>query len=519
MVRVPVRIAALCGVIFFGFTAVPAMADDAAELLAKHKAFVGYSFLDGSIASLVLDGTITNIKKSVPEVTNTVHEVHRGIAERTTETDLGSKLDNSSGFTGSLYWEIQSPNGFINPVVGDRQKYSVAWDLLFNEATALMHAELMGTKQLEGTSYPVVRLTAAAATAIDVYVDPKTGAYKRAVIDPGGPDEDTLDILAYGDAGSGKHVISKFKRPESNYVHEWTKIMANVPVSNEALHPPVGTSPWKFGAGKPFPIQYKDGDYGRGIYISATVNGVPGRFKLDTGAYSILLTQAFAQKAHVKHTGSTVAQGFGPKQVHPNLDLIGTFAVGDNVMTDVKTTSADTDLGENTDGLLGFEFLAGAIVTLDLDNQQMSLAAPNTPVDKSKGLNVLVDLAGGQPHVPMIMNGKTQVDALLDSGDEFNVIFAKDLASKYGVSMMIDPDPNRYINSHIVVSGVGGNDVVECGTLDALALGPIVYQNTNACTTTSMSGRDVNVGIDFLHNFNIVFDYPEALLIMTPRKL
>jgi predicted aspartyl protease len=72
--------------------------------------------------------------------------------------------------------------------------------------------------------------------------------------------------------------------------------------------------------------------------------------------------------------------------------------------------------------------------------------------------------------------------------------------------------------SRIIVTGIGGSEEQRCSTLSSMSLGPIVYQNTFACVSPSLTADNfVLVGYDFLKQFDFVFDYPEDLFIMKPH--
>ncbi|MDP9018342.1 MAG: aspartyl protease family protein, partial [Candidatus Eremiobacteraeota bacterium] len=317
---------------------------------------------------------------------------------------------------------------------------------------------------------------------------------------------------------------SKWSHANSGFVHEWTKISANQNVSDSDLHPPAMEQHWSFGSGKPFPAKYVDNDYQRGIFVDASVNGVQGHFKIDTGSYSILLTQKFAERARVKHIGTSTSTGIGPKAIHPNIDLIESMRFGDNTLSNMKETSADLEFGKDregqvVDGLIGFDLFGGAIVGLNMDSNEMTLSDPaTTAVDTSKGLNVVVDLANLTPHLPMKIDGRIPVQATLDTGSYFNIMYAQDLESKYGLVMVVDQNPNAILNTHVFMGGVGGSEFDKCGTLDSATLGPIVYQTPTACSSRSLTDRDILLGVDFIKHFNLVFDYPHSQIIMTPRK-
>ena len=496
-------------------------ADEAGDLLARHKAFVGYVFGDGSVSSLVSDTLVTDARAGS---STRVHQASRGITNRFTIFDADGTARSSSGFTGNLYWKVANRNGFIIPEVGDDQKYDIASDLLFNEATPLMHAQAKGAQTVDGVACTVLHLTSAASDAIDVYVDPSSGAYKRAVIDPDGSNEDVIDILAYKEAAPGKKLIWKWTHAgENSRVHERSFAKLNVEVSDADLHPPVPSQHWTFGHSAPIPIKYVDTDFQRGIFINADVNGVPGRFLLDTGASAIVLTQKFAEKAHVRHVGSTTVYGIGYKAAHPNVDEVDTIDFGNAVLSKIRTESANFELGDFqhgtlADGVIGFDFFAGAIVDLNLDAQTITLSDPQTmSPDKSKGMNLVVDLSNGRPRVPMTVDNRIPVRALIDTGSESNILYARDLERFHGLRMVVIPEPGNAQSLSGTLYGVGGIEHDKCGTLDTVSLGPIIYQKAAACDTESLADRDIIVGVDFVKNFNIVFDYPQSLMILSPR--
>ena len=140
-------------------------------------------------------------------------------------------------------------------------------------------------------------------------------------------------------------------------------------------------------------------------------------------------------------------------------------------------------------------------------------------VDESQGIVLGVDLSGEVPTVPMTINKSIPVEAMIDSGDLMEVALAEDLRKKYHLAMLVDPDPNNYNKSHVTISGIAGEETMECGTVDSISLGPIVYEAPPSCySRTILSNNQAIVGFDFISNFNIVFDYPHGKMILIPRK-
>lgn len=475
---------------------------------------------DGSITSLVLRGDMAYQKDGASKTYATVKQVQSGLAHRTTmDTEDGGR---DYGFTGRMFWETNE-NGFTHPILGDPLKVDIAEDLLFNEAISEMTGTMKGTATVDGTPCTVVQVQNQASFPLNVCID-NTGAVRQAVIDPGGAHEETIDVLGYADALGGKKIISKWHYDGSKYTHEWTNIKANAYVSDSALHPPTQTATWTFASGQAFPIEFKNNDNNRAIYISATFNGVKGRFILDTGAGGIFLNKSFAARVHMKPIAASTAYGIGGSS-KTEVGKVQTMQVGGNTLTNVIVTASSDDLwdgkdndGNEMDGLIGYDLFGGAIVELDLDDQQMTMFDPaSMHLDNSGGILLSVDLSSETPVIPMTVNGSVPVNALLDSGDAAEVTVSKQLMSKYGVKMMVDDSITNITNAIRFVSGTGGVEREECGHLDSISVGPVVYQNAPACKSPSMDANNAIVGFDFIKHFNIIFDYPHGQMLMIPR--
>ena len=504
-------IAVLCAApIAFCCTAA-ARADDPAGLLAKHKAFVGWQFADGTVQTLRYTETRRNDKGVLKETT---HTTRLGALYRSSSAD-DKGVTSEEGFTGRVFWSSNS-NGFTRPTLGDAQKAQIAAEVLFNESTPLLTGTMQASRSIDGHDYAVVRVTTP-GDPLDLYVDAQTGAYKRAVIDPGGSYETTLDILDYADIAPGKKHISKWKYRDGSDVYELSEFSLNAPVDPADLHPPKQTAIWNFANAQPFKIKVTD----TRVIVDAAINGVPGKFILDTGAYAIVTSQKFADKAHLKRIDSASVSGIAGT-AKSTIYRADSFEIGGNKLSNVVMASVDEELDrEAPDGVIGFDLFGGAIVKLDTDAQQMTLLDPaQNPVDKNGGggVPVTVDLSTGTPQFPMKVNGNIDINATLDSGNFFYVLFGPDLRSRYGLRMLVDNSLIGYFSSHVGIGGVGGYDLGGCGHLDSVTLGPIVYQGAPACETHSFGGRDALVGFDFFKNFNYVFDYPEATIVFFPHK-
>lgn len=490
--------------------AFPAMAraDQAADLLAKHEAFMGWQFGGSAVQSLDTTESVTDNASGKLLRTEELRSI--GALFRRDTTSRQSAETFAEGFTGNVFWRSDA-NGFTVPVVGKNTKYMLAQGLVFTDAVMALPWSAGGTATFDGTTCTIVHVKQQNADPIDMCVDPATGAYKGVTIDPGGDDEETFTVLAYAQAAPGKRIISKYRYDGSTATHTITKMAVNT-VTADLLHPPAQTATWDFANGNPFPIKlapYR-------IIANATVNGVPGTFILDTGASDVLFSQAFAEKAHIKSTGTFDAGGIGGTlAVHAG--RVDTLTIGGNTLRDLTVAYGGGALDASApDGLLGFGVLGGADVTLDLAGQTMQIQPPNSlDFSSLKGLPAGIDLSGGVPELPMKLNGHIDIDAMIDSGNPEEVLFSPDLTSKYGLSMLVDDTLIGYFSSHRLSGGISGNyEVAECGHIDEIDLGPIRYQYVGACKSPSFGGRNALISLDFLRKFDkIYFSYPRAMMM------
>ena len=466
----------------------------ALQLLAKHKSFVGWQFGDGTFQTMRITGNITDAKG---KQTQTFVLLSEGLLYNDGFTELKRNgVIDRDGFTGNLFWEADY-NGFTTPVYGDYAKFLASATLLRNEGTTELPAAYRGTKTIDGTPTGIVRVTLKNGDPIDLYVDPATGAYVRATVDPDGAYETTYHIRSYQDVLPGKKMVSSFTIGDDKSVTTFTKFEPNVPVTVEDLHPPAPLALWTFGDGTPFPFTMTHDR----MLVDATINGVKGRFLLDTGADSIVLDDDFADRAHVEVLNNSDLAYMIYGEVKTRLRKAQAVTLGNSTLHDVVAFSQHftaSQYGEDPrdqfDGLIGFDLFAGAIVKLNVYASTMAILDPSTDLSSEKGLPLTLDLSEGIPIIPMTLNNSTPITAELDTGSPGIIFFGPDLISKYHFK---------------VFNG--------CANIGTLSIGPIVYANESACEY----GEPANymlVGFDFLKHFDFVFDYPHARMFMTPNK-
>jgi hypothetical protein len=466
----------------------------ALALLAKHRAFVGWQFGDGTFQTMRITGNVTD-EKGKP--TQTFVLLSEGLLYNDGFTELKRNgVIERDGFTGNLFWE-SNYNGFTTPVYGDYAKFLASVTILRNEGTTELPATYRGTKTIEGKQTGIVRVTLKNGDPIDLYVDPDTGAYVQATVDPDGAYEETYHFRAYQDVVPGKKMVSSLTTGDDKPVTTFTRFEPNVPVTAEDLHPPAPIASWTFGNGTPFPFTMTHDR----MLVDATINGVKGRFLLDTGADAIVLDDRFADRAHAEVLNSSDSAYMISGEVKTRLRKVQTVTLGNSTLHDAvafsqafRTSQYGNDPRDQFDGLIGFDLFAGAIVKLNVYDATIAILDPNTDLSSEKGLPVILDLSQGSPIVPMTLNNSMPVNAELDTGSPGLIFFGPDLTTKYHFR---------------VFDG--------CTNINTLSIGPIVYAGESACQY-GLSANYMLIGFDFLRHFDFVFDYPHARMFIRPNK-
>ena len=470
---------------------VPASADDAADLLAKHIAFMGWRFGSPDFANITYVQTRTQAdgKPYYRTVTKRIGTVYRS-----DHHDIKANTDSSDGFTGRIFW-YSNENGMTVPIIGTTAKINLSHDLFFSEAVENLPWTISGERRIWNRLYKIVSVRPDSAENMDLLVDPETGAYGGVIIDPKGNNEETIRILSYADAAPGRNFVKTWQFDGSKNTHTISDIALSAAVTNDALHPQAPVAIWRFDNPAPFAIKMTDSRF----IVKAEVNGVEGTFLLDTGASNIYLSGAFARRAGIAATGHLNVYSMSGTEQN-DTGHVKTFEIGGNTLSNVVVYFGSAEIEHDApDGLLGFDLFAHSFVTLDVENHLLRVQDPDT-VDANavEGVHLGIDLGGGIPTVPMTVQRKAAtVEATIDTGTPREILISRDTVNKDGLRMT-------------------GGEV--CGELDDMTIGPIVYEHVPACNEDMPEGQAL-IGFDFLKGLGkIYFDYSRAGMILTPKS-
>lgn len=465
----------------------------ARALLAKHHAYVGWQFGDGAFRRMRITGYITNADG---ERTRNFVLLSAGLVYRNTYTAVSREGPaEQTGFTGNLFWRSDM-NGFTTPLYGDYARFLASFTMLAQEGTTELPATFVRDGTVDGRTVGIVRVTLTNGDPIEIAVDPQTGAYVAATIDPDGAYRTTVHVLSYRDVVPGKKMMSSYRLGDDAPLQTYVTFEPNVSIPDAEFHPPAPTAFWNFGNQDPIPIaltRYR-------ILVDATVNGVAGRFILDTGAAGIVLDDRFADRVNATMlkgvVEATTMHGVIPSHVRRVTDIAFGAATLRNVLVYSQDFYEHDAWGldrRGYDGLIGYDLFAGAIVKLDVYRSRMTILDPATDLSSAAGLPLVLDLSEGIPAIPMVLNRSIPVNAFLDTGNPGIVFLGPALIRQH----------------HIKIWG--------CGNLESLAIGPITYAGQGACEWR-FAANYVLLGYDFLKHFDYVFDYPHGRMFMTPNR-
>jgi hypothetical protein len=464
-------------------------ADPAAQaLLQKHRDYVGWQFGDGTFRSMRISGSVADDKgKKIHDVT----AAFLGPAFRETVTRLdqdGTTADR--GFTGSIFWQSFT-SGFTIPIYGEAAKSMAAYTMLLLEGTSGLNGLSKGPRTMDGKSVQLVRVSMEHVDPIDLYIDPGTGAYVAATIDPDGASEETYHIVSYADVMPGKKAIGSYRIGDSKHLYTNEHFEPNAEITPEELHPPKTTASWSFASTEPVPIRLTHDR----ILVDATVNGMKGTFILDTGSDAIRLDDKFADRAGVRVLkGSSKAYSIYD-EVNERLRSVDKIDFGNASLQNALVYSEDFERfgykgldEQGYAGLMGFDFFAGAIVKLDIYASKMTILDPSSFDATVPGIPIFTDLSDGELTVPMKLDNAIDINALLDSGNPGEILFSYALVKKH---LPFNPR--------------------------TMALGPIQY-TVGSWDSCCFGANYALLGYDFLRHFDLILDYPHGRIFMVPNK-
>jgi hypothetical protein len=494
---------AICGLLAFP-TVTGAADTSAADVLAKHKAYVGWESGDGSVKTIRSTIRIHDPGADSGENDVVIDEIRKGLAFKQVSHVGGAVYDE--GYTGRVFW-TSDINGNTFPLKNSSARLGLAETIFADEGVSVVGGTLKGSERIDGVETKIVRVTVSNAAPFDVYIDPATGAFKRVVYFPDDKYERRInEIASYADVGNGKKVIGSYKYASKRTLAV-ENIRINEPISDEELHPPAKTSSWSFNSSDPIRVEeilYSINgleNYGRAISVRVSIDGHEGRFLLDSGAPDTLVVGSFATTIDSPTIATTSYRTVGFPTKRAELKLVKEITIGKNVLHNVRVKVSDSPPFGPFDGIIGLAALADAIVDVDLNDKTLRILDPaKFDVTVGKGAYAFdVDMSSLHAAVPAIINGKVAAEPYIDTGNYYGVVLSDALR-----------DSGEVI-------AVPGNGPLGFPRINEIQVGPYRYQSVPTSFIGGFGHRGGLLGYDFLKHFNWTFDLPQSKIVLTPN--
>src|ERR1700729_2371690 len=210
-----VSILGLISCLFLTTMSAPAFAlsdTDGSALLARHRAFAGWTTGDGTLSGWQVERTHeARVRAKAagdhPEfVTWNEREVRRGAIYRDTETETPS-LETNTGFTGRAFWDTDYDNNLV-VLLEEHARRASTLSALLGDTLSILPASRRNPVKIDDATFDVARVVVPAGFTVDLYVAPD-GAYRRALIDPDGIHLE-LNVDSYVEAMPGKRIIGSY---------------------------------------------------------------------------------------------------------------------------------------------------------------------------------------------------------------------------------------------------------------------------------------------------------------------
>ncbi|HET9342994.1 MAG TPA: retropepsin-like aspartic protease [Candidatus Eremiobacteraceae bacterium] len=444
-------------------------------------------------------------------------------------TQLGPST-TSSGSNHGKRWE-QNENGYTNALTDMHPEEELSSGAL----SKAEHGENVDTVRLLGTVTTPV-------TAYVVEVDPKGGRHEWLFFDT------TSGRLVRREASrTGHRLIWTYDdfRTTDGTTESWhehfsdgfvgndvdtttTSLQLGAAVSPADVAIPQSRSPLHFPAGVtevrlPARIEYGV------IIVRLTINGRGLDFQLDSGASNIVIDADVARQLGLQTFGQRTQAVAGDFQASDA--IVPQIQIGQLTMSNVSVHclpfASNWDEHTKIVGLLGYDFLAGAVVKVDYLNQTVDAydySAFHVPPGQT--FQVPIRLDDDVPVASAQVGGGAMGQFIVDTGSFAVLVFPSFVSENsnnlldFGYS-----EGSRTFYPIVTSQGVGGEVSLmplQASTFRFATVGFNDFTVLDAVRAQSdFKDEDLDglIGHTLLKYFDVYFDYRDSMLILQPNKL
>lgn len=246
-------------------------------------------------------------------------------------------------------------------------------------------------------------------------------------------------------------------------------------------------------------------------------------FILDTGAESIVIDPGIASQLGLRVSGLNSALIGG--RVDWSLTRIPEMKIGDlrmhDVAADVLPFAEKPANDVKAAGLLGFDFLDAATVTIDYAKATVDATSPGAFVADPAATLIPARFGSEVPEVSLSIGAARGDHFVLDTGaQDLNIILFQHFVRQN--QSHVSDSAKRGEGDPLLTGMIGGVVQNSRVLMRDLAFGPWFIDSASgyiARSPAAFDGTDGLLGSDFLQNFRITLDEPHSRLYMTPLAL
>ena len=421
-------------------------------------------------------------------------------------TDVGPFHEAEGRYRGETWHQNQNgetiPNvpdpGNVKPDVYTTTVTQIAQPVA-GYAIARIDAAGYGSKRyVDGSSWQVVRLDEirASGTIITRYDDFRTVSGR------------TIPF----------HVTFDDGHPENDRDRRITSFEPMTVADTDLMVPPSRRTFLVFPAGRntvSLPVREDHGKF----FVRVDVAGRGLDLLLDSGAAGIALEDGVAKQLGLAEYGS-VSNGVNAGRYRQTSAIVPLMKVGDIAMHDVvihtvpSVNESDASGDVRAVGLLGFDFIAGAVLKLDYAAGTVTAIDETSfvPPGEAGAFDLDLRLRDSEPLVSIAVNGAPGERFLIDTGGYGSLLIFDRFARRNG-SALVDEGgggPRRNVR----LNGIGGEIPIRPYQLKHITFGPVGFTDFLTFVVTRRnaydSGMDGAIGPDFLRIFDVYLDYDHA---------
>jgi hypothetical protein len=251
------------------------------------------------------------------------------------------------------------------------------------------------------------------------------------------------------------------------------------------------------------------------IFTRVRVNqSEPLWFVVDSGASRILIDRRRAQSLGLRPEGASSVQGAGAGRVPVemvrgvSLSLPG-LTLSDHDIWSIDLAGVTSTLGRDVDGILGYDFFARLVITVDYTARSLTIVGPERYRDDGKGATLPIEFDDKLPYVrgELVLPGEVTIQDrfLVDSG-------SSDAVDHPAVKHI----PSRSETTTGVGLGTAGRGYLARGKAFRLAGFEVSDPIVACCGGTEKTSKLIGGAI--LSHFRVTFDYANSRLIIAPGQ-